>query len=152
MSVDTLRQACARALDNPSFQPANGETFCNLAVTSVAEAMGCEEFSGLMADQIYAKMEANASGKWEKVVGPVASQDASEGNFVVAAMSSTQLGETHGHVATCYPQAAGFSGSLNKYVPVVANIGKSVGVMKSSEAFPVDKGEPDYFSYQTQEE
>ena len=38
-----------------------------------------------------------------------------------------------------------FSGSLNKKVPMVCNIGRTDADEKESVAFPVDKGEPSYF-------
>jgi hypothetical protein len=145
--MSALKDACDAALDNPAFQPRDGETFCNLAAASIAQALGCGELQGLMADEIYAKMANNAAGHWTKLDGSSASQKAIAGGLVIAAMSSGMLSEAHGHVAVLYPQSAEFSGSLNRYVPCVANIGKTVGVMKSSEAFPVSVGEADYFAW-----
>jgi len=48
----------------------------------------------------------------------------------------------HGHVAVVYPAPVQRSGSWNKMVPMLANIGKTNGLMRTSQAFPV---EPDYF-------
>jgi hypothetical protein len=48
----------------------------------------------------------------------------------------------HGHVAVVYPAPMQRSGSWNKTVPMLANIGKKNGLMRASQAFPL---EPDYF-------
>jgi len=48
----------------------------------------------------------------------------------------------HGHVSVVYPAPMQRSGSWNKMVPMLANIGKTNGLMRTSQAFPV---EPDYF-------
>ena len=145
--MDDIKELCDAALSNPSFQPKNGVTHCNQAVNQVASAVGCLEFVGLMADEIYQTMVTNASGKWAKLDGSDASIWALSNGLAIAAMSSAQLGEAHGHVAILYPLGMQESGSLGHDVPMLANVGKTVGVMKSSEAFPVTKGEAAYFTY-----
>jgi len=67
------------------------------------------------------------------------------GGLAFAAMSSGQLGEAHGHITAIFPAPMQFSGSLNKNVCMVANVGKQNGEEKVSQAFPVALGEPDYF-------
>ena len=147
MAADILKAACDAARINPKFQPQDGTTFCNLNTDAVASALGVVELHGLMADEIYAKMAANVTGHWAKVLGSIAAQHAQAGGLAIAAMSSGMLGESHGHVAPLYPEQMEFSGSLNRYVPMVSNVGATVGVMKSSQAFPVSVGESDYFVY-----
>jgi hypothetical protein len=145
--MDDIKALYDAALANPAFQPANGVTHCNEAINSVAVALGCSEFVGLMADEIYSTMVNNASGKWQKVDPSDAAIWALSNGLAIAAMSSSMLGEAHGHVAGCYPVGQQFSGSFNGDVPVLANVGRTVGVMKSSEAFPVAKGMPSFFTY-----
>jgi hypothetical protein len=148
--IDILKTSCAEALANPAFapnQPTVGETHCNEAAMFIAQAMGCGELQGLMADQQYAKMLANVGGHWAKVTGAEASQHAIAGGLAFAAASSGMLGETHGHICVIEPEPMRFSGSLNKLVPEVCNVGRANADEKESEAFPVSMGEPDYFTW-----
>lgn len=140
-----LKAAADAALATQAFQPGAGVTHCNAATAFIARAMGCLELDGLMADGQCALMAANASGRWRRGTGAEATIHALGGGLAVAAMSSERLAEAHGHVAAVYPLGMQASGSLKHDVPVLANVGRTVGVMKSSSAFPVTKGEADYF-------
>lgn len=142
-----IKVLCDDALSNPSFQPKKGTTYCNLAVNSIAKGAGCNEFDGLMADEIYQTMKTNASGKWQKLDGSDVTIWALSNGLAIAALPSQVLGEDHGHVAVIYPLGMQASASLGRDVPMVANIGKSVGVMRSTQAFPVSKGEAEYYTY-----
>ncbi|MDE2099554.1 MAG: hypothetical protein KGL39_20040 [Patescibacteria group bacterium] len=130
-------------------QPENGVTHCNQAARMAAQQAGCNEFDNpdLLADDMIRIMEDNLSGKWAVNDGPRASLQAINGGLAFAGMSSKDLGEEHGHIAVIFPGQMEFSGSLNKDVPVIANVGKRNGVMKVSEAFPVDKREPKYWRW-----
>lgn len=147
MSVQELQAACDAALANPAFQPADGVTHCNEAARAIAHAMGYFAFDPpeLLADDMVVIL--NAGGVWAKVDGPTAAAHAVAGGLAFAAMSSGQLGEAHGHLSALYPLPMQFSGSLNKLVPMLANVGQTVGVSKESAAFPVALGEPDYFIF-----
>lgn len=142
-----LKAACDTALANPAFQPKNGNTFCNFAVEQIAGALGCHELDGLMADDIYQLMASNASGRWKKVSGSDATIHALDGGLAIAGLPSQRLNEARGHVAVVAPVGMQFSGSLKHDVPVLANLGKTVGYMKSSAAFPILDGEADYFTW-----
>ena len=142
---DVLKAAADAALADPDFQPGAGVTHCNQAVMSVAAQLGCEELAGICADEQYQVMSSNASGRWRKVLGSDASIHALGGGLAIAGLPSQRLGEAHGHVAICYPVGMQYSGSLGRDVPMLANVGRTVGVMKSSAAFPVADGEADYF-------
>lgn len=142
-----IKDVCDQAMANPKFQPKKGTTYCNMAVQFIADAMGCQELDGLMADEIYQVMKTNASGKWKNVEGSDATIWALSNGLSIAAMSSQDLGEAHGHVAVVYPLGMEGSASLGHDVPMVANVGKSVGVMRSTQAFPVSKGEARYYTY-----
>ena len=142
-----LKPLCDLALANPSFAPKNGVTFCNRAVNFIAHGLGCDELDGLMADGIYNLLKLNASGKWAQVDPNDATLWALSNGLAIAAMSSDMLGETHGHVAVVAPLGMQASASFGEDVPVLANVGKTVGYMKSSEAFPVAKGMPEFYTY-----
>lgn len=142
-----IKVLCDMALANPNFRPKNGQTFCNLAVNFIAHQMGCSEFDGLMADGIYNNISANVSGKWKKVDPSDATILALSNGLSIAAMPSDRLSEKHGHVCVVYPLGMQNSASFGHDVPMIANVGKTVGVMKSSAVFPVSKGEPDYFTF-----
>lgn len=148
-----LKAAQAAILADQSLQPvkdASGrivETHCNFGAERVARAMGCRELDGLKADDQCAVMLGNASGLWAKVGGTEACAHAMAGGLAFAAMTAAQLGEDHGHIASVSPEPMQFSGSLGKEVPMVTNIGRADLDEKESQAFPVAKGEPDYFTW-----
>lgn len=156
--ASVLKTACDAVLTDQTLQPvkdASGniiETHCNIGAARIAASMDCKELSGpdgkaLMADAQHAVMDANASGRWEKVNGSEAAAWALTGGLAFASASSNMLHEAHGHIAAVYPATTQFSGSLNKLVPIVANVGKEDRMEKESLAFPVADGEPDYFTY-----
>jgi hypothetical protein len=147
---ELLKDACDNVINDNSLAPViqGGkivETHCNEGAQRIANALGCHELDDMMADDQHRVMSDNASGLWEKVDGQDAALWALDGKLAFAAMSSTALGEAHGHIAAIYPAARQFSGSLDMDVPMVANIGKSDCEERVSQAFPPSKGEPDYF-------
>lgn len=148
MNPETLKAACDAVLLDPALKPSpDGKvTHCNSAAQIVAKALGCDEFDDpkgapIMANAMHAVMKANASGKWKPADGRSATLHALDGGLAFAAI----VEEVHGHLAAIYPVGMQASGSLKKDVPMVANVGKTVGLMKVSGAFPVANGEPDYF-------
>lgn len=151
MTAEELKAACDAVIADPALLPVKDaagkiiETHCNFGAQKIARAGGCTELDGLNADQIHAMMELNASGRWVKVGGSQATQHALSGGLGFAIATSKMLEEQHGHVDAVYPAPMQFSGSLQTYVPIVANIGVTDVEEKESQAFPVAKGEPDYF-------
>lgn len=149
---EALKTACDAILIDHDLEPetVNGVlvTHCNQGAIKVANALGCYELDGLMADDQYKVMDANASGLWLKCIGQTAALHAQMGGLAFAAMTSAQLKETHGHIAAIYPAPMQMSPSLGKEVPIVANVGKTNAEEKESGAFPVADGEPDYFCWQ----
>lgn len=145
----TLKAICDEVLADPELRPSNGTTHCNQAARKISHAMNCFDFDdlSLTADFMYHIM-ANG-GKWSKVNGSEATIHALGGGLAFAALSGLQLNEKHGHLAAIYPLGMGYSVSLKKDVPMIANVGRTVGLIKVSGAFPVSLGEPDYFCYQT---
>lgn len=165
---EILKAACdgvvAATELRPEYSVKSGKllrTFCNIGARRVAQAMGCHDFddTDLNADAMHALMLA----KWKKVDSREAVLHALDGGLAFASMTGKQLGDEHGHIAAVRPEARQRSGSLGVDVPMVANVGKGdpdapmlpgaqTGIKtkrnwncKSSQAFPVSKGEPDYF-------
>lgn len=149
--LQTLLDACDEVVHDPDLQPskdAGGRvmvTHCSEGAARVAQALECDELDNLTADQQYDVMDDNATRRWARVDGMTACAHACAGGLAFAAMSSSMLGEAHGHIAAVYPTPMQLSGSLGKNVPMVANVGKHNEEEKESAAFPVAKGEPSYF-------
>jgi len=170
---DVLQRFCVQLVADPTLQPEYTKdgvlikTHCNQAARKGAQLFSCTEFDSLdlLADDMYAIMKTNASGRWKVVTGQEATLHALSGGLAYAAMPGAALGETHGHITVICPLGMQPSGSLQKDVPVVANVGKGdpgsqLGqadkfgikrkknwICKVSQAFPVDKGEPNYFTW-----
>lgn len=155
-----LKAACDAVIADPKLQPITDpvtgrilETHCNMGAMRVAFAMGCSELQNLTADQQYAVMDENRSGKWFKIGGPMASALAQQGCLVFAAMTSKMLStpekpDAHGHIAACYPAPMVMSGKLGRAVPMVANVGVKDAEEGENFAFPTSCGEADYFAYE----
>jgi hypothetical protein len=127
-----LKALCDAAVSAPEFQPKDGVTHCNQAVRSIALGMG---YTGFAPDELATHMIGfmAASPDWEAVNMEHAAQFAQAGRMVVACM----VEQSHGHVAVLYPAPMQQSGSLGYEVPMIANVGKTNGVMRASQAFPV---------------
>lgn len=157
MDGELLKDACDQVIHDSDLAPKRDksgaivETHCNEGALLVARAMGCHEFDTpvgddpLMADAMCQLMSDNVSGNWDKVDGSAATLHALSGGLGFAAMSSYELGEAHGHICAIYPVGMQESGSLGHDVPMVANVGVCLAEEKSSQAFPVSKGEASYY-------
>lgn len=152
-NLATLKDACLHVVQAKDYSPRDvtgdgkPETFCNMAVQYVAERMGCGAFiGGPLANRMHDLMEM--SGEFTQVSGDDAAALAQKGCLVIA----SRKGERHGHVAVVFPAGPQFSASLEKNVPVVANVGKRNGIMRVSLAFPVeDRQEPFYYFWKPSE-
>ena len=113
------------------------KTFCNLSVYRICRQFASNnDFDGLLANQIFDYCAT--SDKWAKVDGPWAAEFAQSGGLAIAA----QKEKGHGHCAVVYPAPMIRSPSWGKDVPVIANVGKTNGIMACSRGF---KTEPSYF-------
>lgn len=140
---EKLRVACFAITADPTLKmKPDGTTFCNFGVQRVAAVMGCNSLRGLMANDMWYFMSNPLNG-FSKDSGMRASIHAVRGGLAIAAKRY----HPHGHVAVVAPEACQLSGSWGRLVPLCANVGRKNGIMKVSEAFPVDQGEPDYFLY-----
>lgn len=159
-----LKDAGEAALSNPAFKPSEGITHCNSAAISIANAFGCHELDGLMADDQYKVMGKNLSGKWKNVVRHDAVIHALDNGLAFAILPSYRIMDgidpetdkpiyaKHGHLAAVAPIGMQWSGSLQHDVPLVYNVGRTVGLMKTSQAFPVMSGDPYFFIWGSAEE
>lgn len=139
--VEKLIEACRKAIVKyPPKKNAAGEvleTYCNWGLTDIAEAVGCKEIRGKTANEIQSFAVLNPQ-IFRQDTGDRAWTHAIHGGFAFAA----QVGEHHGHVAAVAPLEMELSGSWNKKVPILANVGKENGLMRASKCFQV---EPLYF-------
>ncbi len=134
--LDTVRA-------QPDLTPHDGITFCNIGLDRVLDLCGIPRMvdaagQPLMANAMIDAMRAN-SDRWTLVSGDVACARASHGLLVVACQQEAG----HGHVCPIYPLPMQFSGTFAKEVPMCSNVGKTVGIMRISQAF---KTEPEYYA------
>lgn len=122
------------------FEPNDGMTFCNLAVNFICrEAIGYEEFSGLLANQMIDKMMTDAD--FSPVEAEVAKRLSDMGHIVIAGVKR----EPHGHVAVVCPgKRLIYSGKWQKKVPSVINVGTRNAILGANYAF---KDEPRFWVY-----
>ena len=120
---EALSTAQDEVFANPSYQPQDGTTFCNVATQDVLLKMGYAALEGKTADEMYAYI--STSPDWlVKVMADVQSL-VNEGTIIVGILPSTKLGESHGHVNTCTPGThMDFSGKWNVATPLCMNLGR----------------------------
>lgn len=140
-----LKDLCHHVVSSPEFEAHDGLTFCSAAVHYITHELGCLAFGPSdNANRIVDIMRSNAD-EWEPLDAAGAIERAQRGKLVVAGKWALP----HGHVVACYPMCGQFSGSWGHEVPLVAHVGKAPnGVKKTSEAFPVAEGEPEYFAWE----
>lgn len=167
---ERLKAACDEAVAAADLQPqyttagALLRTFCNKGAQRIAAAMGRTELDAPGVEENADELHAILERIGKKVDARSASLHALDGGLAFASMTSKQLGEAHGHICVIRPEALQFSGTLDREVPVVVNIGvgdptaplgpaDKAGIRRkrnwncrASSAFPMKaKGDPDYF-------
>lgn len=116
-----LIDAILDTYDRADLQPlADGTTFCNLAVDSVAKAMGYTQLGSKTADQIV--MFLDGSAEWSETPFAKAQDLANQGSLLIAGLTSTQMGQAHGHVCIIRPGKVVYSGKWG-FSPRCLNIG-----------------------------
>jgi len=149
MTVERLKEILDKVLHQDDLKPVVDQqghvltTYCNIALDRILTLANLPRMISaknvpIMANDMCDYMRDNTD-KWTKVSGDVACARASQGVLVVAC----QKAKGHGHVCCVYPMTEEFSSSWGKPVPMVANIGKTVGIMRASQAF---RTEPGYYS------
>ena len=135
METNRIKDACHNALANRAYAPHDGITYCNVALHHILTDLGYDMFAWdvankrpLMANDIAEK----AANTLQELNATDAAGLALDGAVVIACLKEP----FHGHVAVIYPFASiVHSGKWNADIPVVANIGKDVGVMGVNYAF-----------------
>jgi hypothetical protein len=119
--IITLIDSISDVYDNAGYFPTpDGSTFCNLATTAVASAMGCSDFYGKTADEMIALMQANSD--WSEVPFEKVQDMANQGSLLIAGLDSKALNQTHGHVTVIRPGKACYSGKWG-LTPRCLNVG-----------------------------
>ncbi len=136
-----LKGACDQVVADPELAPRGGKTYCNVAARRVASAMGFQ-MEVMLANAMIEYLAKNPS--WKEASLEDAAAHAVLGKLAFVALSE----EPHGHLAPLYPSPAAESGSWGQKVPIIANVGKTNGIMRLSGAFKAaDKGKLRYFLY-----
>ena len=138
---EKLEAVCKSVVTGDRFKAKGKTTFCNQSVWETAAEMGYDIFrkKQMLAKDIIRHVKSSAD--WEEASPERACEHAKRGNLAICGKQYS----TMDHVSTIYPTEMLFSGSWNKYVPLIANVGKENGIMKVSQAFPVAEGEPQYW-------
>lgn len=127
--VIALIDAICDVYDRQDFKPTDGVTYCNLAVRSVAEAMGCKELSNKTADQIIDFI--SKSDEWSEVPFEKAQDMANTGSLLIAGLTGKELDAGHGHIVVIRPGKPCQSGKWGS-TPRCLNIGKSNFLARAS--------------------
>lgn len=131
-----------RSVNIQRFRAQGRTTFCNQAVHAIASKLGYRGFGGLVANQMYTKMNSPGSG-FRRVSAQEAIRMAQQGKLVVAAWYNNTPragrpdGRAPGHVAVV-------TGEYRPGVPGIAQAGR-----RTFEWGPVSQGfgskQPTYF-------
>lgn len=138
-----------RVWDSGSYMPrtTNGNeiTFCNEAVNAVLVPMGCSEMVGMMADEMVLYMRTSKTFLQKPI------EDcqflANEGVIIVAGLTSRDLKQDHGHVATLTPGQGDYSGHWNKKTPVCLSLGRPGICFRSRGVNYAFVQQPDFFAW-----
>lgn len=117
IDVYRLLDAICEAYDAPEFKPSSGVTYCNQAVTYVAERVGYNLFKGLLANHMVDLM--GSSRDWQEIEIKESQTYANTGRFVVAGLKDNP----HGHVVVVRPGREIYSEKWQTLVPKVMNVG-----------------------------
>ena len=142
-AMESNRQFLTKLVVDEKYQPEpGGRTFCNLALIAYAHTFGITCFDDKVANDICNTASDHPDFTIETDPERVM-KHAANGGFAFAG----KRGEKHGHVAAVFPGPLVYSGSWKRSVPMLANVGKSNGIMPCSMAFSVKDSPPDYYLY-----
>lgn len=136
-----LKAVCDSVVSDPELLPRGGKTYCNVASRRIAAEMGYS-MDIMLANAMIEHLSKDPA--WNEVPLDFAAAHGLAGRLAFVALSE----EPHGHIATIYPAPAADSGSWGQKVPIIANVGKTNGIMRLSGAFrAADKAKLRYFVY-----
>ena len=128
-----LAALCHEAVANPAWEPRGGTTYCNRAVSFIAQGMGYFGFiNDQLANEMISSMASNPAWREEHDFGRIEAL-AMRGALIIFGLQD----HPHGHVCVAFPAKAEDSGTWGGKVPMVCNIGKSNGIIRLSQAFRV---------------
>jgi len=139
---NTKLHSVVKSINIQRYKAQGRTTFCNQAVHAMASKLGYKGFKGLVANQMYKKMNSPGSG-FKRISAQQAAQLAKQGKMVVAAFYNNTPragrpdGKAPGHIALV-------TGEYSPGVPGIAQAGR-----KTFEWGPVTQGfgrhQPTYF-------
>jgi len=140
MNKFSLIDMCCFVYDHPKYKPADGKSYCNIAVNAIACVYGFVGFRGMTANQMVAVMDQDGFNfDWPN--GLEAQLLANRGHLVIAG----QKAEPHGHVCVIRPAEPTFSGKWNEIVPMAMNIGSTNSISKGVNY--IFKDRPKYYHF-----
>lgn len=117
-----LNDAQDVVFSNPTYKPTDNETFCNFATQDVLHRLGYDGLKGLTADGMYEFVSKSKDWLIKPIVD--ATELVQEGTILIAILSSTKLGQSHGHVNTLTPGSPDYSGRWECKTPLCMNLGR----------------------------
>ncbi len=129
-----LRALCDEAVSNPAFAPRDGKTYCNLAARFVAEGMGFFGFPmNILANEMIHFLASHPD--WREDSVERAHVHAMRGGLAFLVLEEYP----HGHIPAIYPAPMEPSGTWGEDVPMLANVGRTNGIMKASAVYRIEK-------------
>lgn len=128
--IVTLIDVICEAYDRPDLQPKDGNTYCNLAVDMIAQAMGCKELELKTADEICDYIANHLD--WQEIKLNQAQDMANKGSLVIAGLDSRALNDAHGHVCVIRPGKQVYSGKWG-LTPRCINVGKEMFLARAKK-------------------
>ncbi len=146
---DLLREAQDKVWESGAFLPKEEDgaetTYCNMAVNAVLAPMGCTILQGMTADQMVTFMRTSK----DFLIKPMADCQflTNLGTVIVAGLTSAQLKQGHGHVATLTPGVEDYSGHWDKKAPVCLSIGRKAICFRSKGVNWAFVPEPEFYAW-----
>ena len=132
-NIERLKTLCDEAVTNQAFAPRDGKTYCNFGARFIAEGMG---FFGFPANALANDMVgflACCPG-WNEDTIERAHRHAICGGLAFLALED----HPHGHIAAVYPAPMEDSVTWGEQVPMLANVGRENGIMKTSKVYRLE--------------
>lgn len=145
-TVAELKAVCEELLKAKDLQPSpdGSITHCSEFVLRCALATDCNSFKLGDVANVQIDIMSDEENGWSMNTPEAAVLHASRGGLAIAAAKGTP----HGHVCVVAPYSMEMSMSLGRVVPVVYNCGKTVGLMRVTQAFPVAGGMPNFYLWE----
>lgn len=127
-NAEELIKIATLAMNNNSFKPRKGMTFCNKGVNYIEQAGGNYDYDSLLANNIMSKLRDPKYAT--EITAKEAVEYAKNGTTVIAGISE----DGHGHVAIVSPRPMANNKEWGD-MPYVFNIGKINGELTINQVF-----------------